>query len=93
MNQDEIYIYHMDMLFKYIRVISNSDYDIEEIQFKSQHFVDNLINDYMSIPSSEEPLKDSILKMKKTINIILTSIEKGFEISIDRLEKNSLQRN
>lgn len=89
MKRDEIYIHHMDMLFKYIRLISNSDYDIEDIQFKSQFFVDNLINDYMSLPSSEETLKDSIHKMKKTITIILNSIEKGFEISIDLLDKNT----
>jgi predicted transcriptional regulator len=76
----------LNSLFNHIKYISNSDFDLEDIERKSTTFVDFITSDYITYPNSKEQIKSSIKRMRELTKILLTSIDKGFEKSLKKID-------
>ena len=76
----------LNSLFNHLRYVSNSDFDIEDIERKSTTFVDLITSDYITYPNSKEQIKSSIKRMRELTKTLLTCIDKGFENSLKRID-------
>ena len=76
----------LNSLFNHIKYFSNSDFDLEDIERKSTTFVDLITSDYIIYPNSKEQIKTSIKRMRELTKTLLTSIDKGFENSLKKID-------
>ena len=72
----------LNSLFNHLRFVSNSDFELEDIEIKSTTFVDLITSDYITYPNSKEQIKSSIKQMRELIKTLLTCIDNGFENSL-----------
>ena len=73
--------------FNQLKYISNSGFDIEDIEINSKFYVDSFTSDYLIYPNTKEQIKSSIKRMKELTKTLLTCIDKGFEKSLKDIDK------
>jgi len=82
--------HYLDTILKHLNFLSHvelDEEDIKDIEISSNKYTDIKVMDFLSVDgTSPEIVKDEILRLKTTTNLILNSIEKGFEKSSEKLD-------
>lgn len=86
MNKNNQHIHNLEMLFNHIKYVSNSDFDLDDIEFKSSLFVDTTVSQLTNFSDSKQEVILSVERMRKTISVLLISIDKGFEKSLVKID-------
>lgn len=87
MNNQDSHTTTINNLFNYIKYAANSELDNNDIEFMSSQFVDSMVLGYISHPDSKDRAKSQIERMRKLIDILLMTIDKGFEKSLNRVDE------
>jgi len=77
---------NLSKLLELLIYVSNSDLDEVEILSKSEFFVDGVVFDRLSNLQSVEDVYSDLTRVRKHINVLLQSIDTGFEKSINKID-------